>query len=394
MNVVMIRFGELFLKSSPVMRHFIQILIRNIGKALESENLEYRFELHRGRLLIHGGDPKRIAAVARRVFGIVDVAVCALIRNDMDEIEDQAISMAGPNLLAGTSFAVRARRQGVPGITSQEIAARIGAAICREYPGAKVDLSNPDYELFIEMREFGALLYDNLLPAPGGLPLGTQGRVLSLLSSGIDSPVASWMMMKRGCDIHTLHFDGGHFAGTDVLATTCRHHSVLSTWCAGFPMYLLVVNAEPFYESLTARVNPRFRCVICKRFMMRVGSSLVESGGYTALVTGESLGQVASQTLVNMAAISEAASVPVLRPLIAFDKNDTVNLARMIGTFEGKPGDLSCHAVPRLPATAAELEMVHACEEQVDIVPLVEEALEGVRVMTALNGRFVPDQVP
>jgi thiamine biosynthesis protein ThiI len=391
MNVVMVRFGELFLKSSPVMRHFIQILLRNIGKALESEDLEYRFELHRGRLLIHGGDPERIAATARRVFGIVDVAISALIENDMDEIEGQAVRMAGPNLPAGTSFAVRARRQGVPGITSQEIAARIGAAICREYPSAKVDLSNPDYELFIEMREFGVLLYDDLLPAPGGLPLGTQGRVLSLLSSGIDSPVASWMMMKRGCDTHTVHFDGGRFAGTDVLATTRHHHAVLSTWCAGFPMNLLVVNAEPFYESLTARSTPRFRCVICKRFMMRVGSRLVESGDYAALVTGENLGQVASQTLVNMAAISEAASVPVLRPLIGFDKNETVILARRIGTFERKPGDLSCRAVPRLPATAAELDAIRSCEKEMDIGPIVEAALERVRHFIALNGRFVPD---
>jgi thiamine biosynthesis protein ThiI len=392
MEVVMVRYGELFLKSGPVMRHFIQILLRNIGKALDSHHLPYRFELHRGRLIIHGKNPEEIADVISRVFGIVDVAAGVLTSNNFPEIEAEAVRKARIRLSGGATFAVRARRQGVSGITSQEIGARVGAALCREFPEARVDLSHPEYEIFIEMREFGTLLYDCHLPAPGGLPLGTQGHALSLLSSGIDSPVATWLMMKRGCDMATLHIDGGRFAGTDVLATARRHHAILSTWSAGFPLDMLVVDAEPFFEAITTGINPRFRCVICKRFMLRIGSRLVESRRDAGLVTGDSLGQVASQTLINMAAVAEAASVPVFRPLIAFDKNETVTIARKIGTFERQPGDLGCRAVPRTPATAAELEAVHACEKQVGVESLVKEALEGVRVFTALNGVFIENQ--
>jgi thiamine biosynthesis protein ThiI len=268
------------------------------------------------------------------------------------------------------------------------LAAHVGATLLREYPGARVDLDHPDYEIFIEMREFGTLIYDRHIPAPGGLPIGTQGNVLSLLSSGIDSPVATWLMMKRGCGMATLHVDAGRFAGADVLATTRSHHATLSSWTAGQPLEMLEVDAEPFYESLTAGISPRLRCVLCKRFMLHAGSRLALSRNDRALVTGDSLGQVASQTLANMTIISGASTVPVLRPLIAFDKNETVILARKIGTFEKAPGDLGCRAVPRTPATAAALDEVVGCEKELDMEGLVGEALNRVRVLTALNGSF------
>jgi thiamine biosynthesis protein ThiI len=388
MEVVMVRYGELFLKSSPVMQQFIRALLRNTGKALESENLTYRFELHRGRLLIHGDEPERIAAVTSRIFGIVDAAVCVLTGTSLPGIEVEAVRMAKTRLSPGTSFAVRARRQGVPGITSQELAARVGAALCEGYPDSRVDLDHPDYEIFIEMREFGTLIYDRHLPAPGGLPLGTQGNVLSLLSPGIDSPVATWLMMKRGCGMATLHIDAGRYAGADVLATTRDHHAVLSSWTAGQPLEMLMVDAESFFESLTNGISPRLRCVLCKRFMLHAGSRLALSRNDRALVTGDSLGQVASQTLANMTVISGAATVPVLRPLIAFDKNETVILARKIGTFEKAPGDLGCRVVPRTPATAAAVEEIVGCEKELDMEGLVREALTRVRVLTALNGLF------
>jgi thiamine biosynthesis protein ThiI len=298
------------------------------------------------------------------------------------------VRIASSRLRGGGSFAVRARRQGVPGITSQEIGVRVGSALRREFPAASVDLSHPDYEIFVEMREFGTLLYDSHITAPGGLPMGTQGKALSLLSAGIDSPVATWLMMKRGCEVASLHIDSGRFAGADVLATARRHHAVLSSWCAGFPLEMLVVEGERFYDAITDGINPRFRCVLCKRFMLALGSRLAVSRNEAVLITGDSLGQVASQTLANMATISEAAFVPVIRPLIAFDKNDIVSLARKIGTFEREPGDLKCHAVPRTPATAALAREIRACEEKVGMKALVAEAVDRVRILTALNGKF------
>jgi thiamine biosynthesis protein ThiI len=389
MDVVMVRYGELFLKSEPVKRHFIQNLIRNIGKALQVEGLSHRFELHRGRMLIHGDNPGRIAGITARVFGIVEVAVCRQTGIAMDEITEAAVGLARKHLHPGVRFAVRARRQGISGISSQEIGAVVGSALLDGYPEARVDLSHPDYEIFVEVRDFGALIYDTAIPAPGGLPWGTQGRALSLLSAGIDSPVATWLMMRRGCEMASLHIDGGRYAGADVRATAERHHSILSTWCTGFPMEFLVVDAESFYDAVTGKGPARYRCVLCKRFMLGLGSAITRDRQFEALVTGDNLGQVASQTLTNMATISEKATVPVLRPLIGFDKHEVVSIARRIGTFGGKGGDLGCRAVPGTPATAASAGEIREAEEAVGMAGMIEEAMDHVSVLQALNGKFL-----
>lgn len=386
----MVRYGELFLKSEPVKRHFIRTLTRNIGRALESGGLTHRFELHRGRILIHGEDPARIAEITRRIFGIVEVAVCRVTDPDMGEMEKAAVELAGEHHREGERFAVRARRQGVSGMTSQEIGASVGSALSRTFPGSRVDLTCPDYELFVELRDFGALVYDTPIPAPGGLPWGTQGKALSLLSAGIDSPVATWLMMKRGCEMTSLHVDGGRYAGRDVRITAERNHALLSTWCAGFPMDLLVVDAEPFYDAIAEKVPARYRCVLCKRFMLGLGSAVACDHQLEVLVTGDNLGQVASQTLTNMATISGAATLPVLRPLIGFDKDEVVRIGRKIGTFGPSQGDLSCRAVPRTPATAALPPEIQEIEEMIGMADLIREGTERVAVAHALDGAFLP----
>ena len=386
----MVRYGELFLKSEPVKRQFIQSLVNNTGKALDAAGLPHRFELHRGRILIHGEAPDRIAQVASRIFGTVEVAVCRQTASSIGEVCRVAVEMASARLRGGASFAVRARRQGVAGITSQEIGAAVGSAIREACPGSRVDLSVPDYEIFVEMRDFGTLIYDTRVPAPGGLPWGTQGNALGLLSAGIDSPVAIWLMMKRGCAMTSLHVDGGVYAGSDVRSTAERHHAVLSTWCAGYPMDLLVVDAGEFYEAITTGAPPRYRCILCKRFMLGLGSAVAASRQFAALVTGDNLGQVASQTLVNMATISGIATVPVLRPLIGFDKDDVVRIARRIGTFDAGQGDLGCRAVPKTPATGAALEDIRTAEAAIGMDQLIAGALERVTTARAKNGVLLP----
>ena len=199
------------------------------------------------------------------------------------------------------SFAVRAKRQQKTGPNSQELGTLIGSAIYDHVPGLRVDLDNPEYEIFVEIRDFGGLVYDSRISAPGGLPWGTQGRVLALLSSGIDSPVASWLMMKRGCEITHLHLDAGRWAGKDVTLAAIENHRRLSRWCYGNPLSLVIANSEFLYDRMDQlRIPPRYRCVICKRFMQRVAGNLMEKEGALAIVTGENLGQVASQTLANL----------------------------------------------------------------------------------------------
>lgn len=391
MKCVMVRYGELFLKSEPVKRHFIGFLVRNIKKALDAENLPHRFDLNRGRMLIYGDEPEKIARAVSRVFGVVDVSVCTRTTSSMDDLCSAATETAHGNLKSGMSFAIRAKRQGVSGYTSQQMGEMIGRAVAGRISGASVDLSNPDYEIFIEARDFGGFVYDHRIEAPGGLPLGTQGRVCVLLSSGIDSPVASWLMMKRGCDVTHLHMDAGRWAGPDVKDAAIENHRRLSLWCRGFSLPMLVVNSEPLYDAMErANTPPRTRCVICKRFMMRAGSILVHRQHALALVTGDSLGQVASQTLSNVVVISDAAGVTVLRPLITYDKRETVDIARRIGTFEAHPKDLACRAVPRMPTTAADPEQIRACEKDMDIESIVAAAVKDPDVILAKNGAIVP----
>jgi thiamine biosynthesis protein ThiI len=391
-KLVMVRYGELFLKSESVKHHFIGMLLRNIGKALTASSLSYHYETPRGRILIYGDQPEKIAEVVSRIFGIVDVSICTRTESRLEDICEVAISLASANLVKGMSFAVRAKRQQKTGLNSQELGTVIGSAVYDHIPGLRVDLNKPDYELFVEIRDFGGLVYDSRIPAPGGLPWGTQGRVLSLLSSGIDSPIASWLMMKRGCEITNLHLDGGRWAGADVTRAAIENHRRLSRWCAGNPLSLVIANSELLYDCMDKlRIPPRYRCVICKRFMLRVAGDLMRNEGALAIVTGENLGQVASQTLANLGVISEAAKVPVLRPLITYDKEETVTIARMIGTFDAHPGDLACRAVPHMPATAALLEPVQESERKMGIDEIVTATLSSLRHVTALNGEIIRD---
>jgi len=389
MKVVMVRYGELFLKSEPVKRYFINALVNNIRQALDAEGHSFRFETPRGRLLVYGDDPDAMAVIISRIFGIVDVNVCTLTRGTIDEISAAAVELADAHLTPGMSFAVRPRRQGVKGFTSQELGAAIGDAICRNHPDVSVDLDFPDYEVFVEARDFGGLICDTRKKAPGGLPWGTQGRVISLLSAGIDSPVASWLAMRRGCEVIHLHIDSGSWAGINVLGSTIENHRKLSLWCRGFPLTLLVLNNETLHETMHDRVEARYVCVLCKRFMMRAASRLMEEHHAVGLVTGENLGQVASQTLSNLAVIARAAPPLVIRPLVTYDKMETVTLAREIGTFNPTPGDLCCRAVPSMPATEANLGAVVRCEEKIDSIALLDEAMSTLRTITALNGEIL-----
>jgi len=392
--LVMARYGELFLKSEPVKRHFIGMLLRNIRNALGAAGLECRFETPRGRILIYGDDPDKIAGIVSRIFGIVDVSICLHTSPDPEDLKRAALDLASSRLKTGMSFAVRAKRQHKTGMDSQELGRVIGSGLYDHIPGLTVDLDNPAYEIFAEVRDIGGLIYDRRIPGPGGLPWGTQGRVLVLLSAGIDSPVASWLAMKRGCEVTHLYLDAGQWAGADVTAAAIGNHRRLSLWCAGNPLPMVIADSEPLYDAMSRKkVPPRYRCVICKRFMLRVAGRLMEHEGALAVVTGENLGQVATQTLANLGVVADAAPVPVLRPLITYDKEETITIARRIGTFSAKPGDLGCRAVPKMPATAAALEDVVEHEHAVGIDDLVEHAVTHCRFITALDGRIV-EEIP
>ncbi|MDR3102351.1 MAG: tRNA 4-thiouridine(8) synthase ThiI [Methanocalculaceae archaeon] len=388
----MVRIGELWLKSEPVKKQFMTVLMRNIRAALDAKNLDYKLEEYRGRILIYG-DVERIAAIASRIFGVVDASICKTCGNSQEEIAATAVCLVGRKLSSGMRFAVRARRQHVKGFTSQELARTVADAIWERIPDFVVDLDNPEYEIFVEAREYGGLVYDDRIVGQGGLPLGTSGRAMILLSAGIDSPVAAWLMMRRGVVVSGVFMDGGRWAGPATKDLALDNARILSTWCPGRDFTVRVVNMEPFFTAMTETCDRHYTCIFCKRFMMRTAGALAEQGKYDAIASGENLGQVASQTIQNMRVITASEERPILRPILTYDKEETIAIARRIGTFHESPGDSGCRAVPKKPATRSSTDLIAAEEEKLDLVRLIEEACASAETWIACNGKISKKQL-
>ena len=386
-RTVMLRIGELWLKSEPVKKQFMKTLLRNVRAALDAAGLTYEIEEFRGRVLIHG-DAEQIAASVSRVFGIVDVSICTTCGNTPEEIGQAAVALAKEKLKPGMRFAVRAKRQFVKGFTSQQLAAAVADAVWNEIPGFVVDLDNPEYEIFVEAREYGGIVYDDRIPAQGGLPLGTAGRSAVLLSAGIDSPVAAWLMMRRGVVLSGVFADAGRWAGPATRGLALDNARILSTWSPGRAFPLWVVPVEKFLDAVYASCDTHYTCLFCKRFMMRVADKIAANNRLEGIVSGENLGQVASQTLQNMKVITASVETPILRPLLTYDKEEIVGIARKIGTYHESPGDTTCHAVPKKPATRSDSEKICLEEGRMDLEALLEEAVASAELWIAKDGEI------
>ncbi|HWQ68093.1 MAG TPA: tRNA uracil 4-sulfurtransferase ThiI [Methanospirillum sp.] len=392
-GAVMIRFGELFLKSEPVRRQFMKVLHENITRALISQGISCQVLDSRGRILVTGSDRTEILRIVSRIFGIVDTAPALITEPTIQALSTAAVTLARGHLHEGMSFAIRARRDQVEGFSSQELGAEAGSAVFDAISGLRVDLTSPDYEIFLEARREGGFAYDMRIPGPGGLPYGTQGSLLSLLSAGIDSPVAAWVMMKRGVKISFLHIDTGTYAGGDCYANVIRNLATLSTWTQGRRLTLYVIRAQPFYDKLMQMEEARFRCVLCKRGMLKLGAKYAEKKGFPGIITGDNLGQVATQTLQNIVTISEEIKLPIFRPLIGYDKEEIITIARRIGTFNPNPGDTGCGVLPPRPATSAQYEVISRLEEKVRIDELISEISREHEIVHALNGEILTEEV-
>jgi len=253
--------------------------------------------------------------------------------------------------------------------SSNDKAIEYGDLIRKAFPHLKVNLAMPDMEIHVEIRANEAYLYDNVTKAVGGLPLGVEGTLVALVSGGIDSPVAAWMMMKRGCRIVPLYIALDTFLDETTLARAERVMDVLALYQPGIRLtvihdsYLAAAKKE-----LVSRHLEKYTCIFCKRRMYRVATSYAQQVGAKGIVTGESIGQVASQTLDNLAVLTDAASeVPIYRPLIGFDKEETMKIAREIGTFAESTSKASgCKAVPVGPSTKAKLETIREIEANLE----------------------------
>jgi thiamine biosynthesis protein ThiI len=357
----LVRYGEIFLKSDYVRRQWENVLVRNIRGVLPPA---CRVRSERGRIWIAGPvDPERL----RRVFGIVSfspVTRCALRDLNGTFLPLARDRGAGDH----RTFAIRMRRVGTHPFTSQEKAVELGNLVRAEFPHLEVDLDHPDLELHVEIRGDTCYLYTMVIPGAGGLPLGVEGSLVALVSGGIDSPVAAWMMMKRGCRILPVYVALEGLLGDDARA---RAEQVVEVLRSYQPDIRLRVIPDSYLacarDQLLRDGTERFTCLICKRRMYRIAAAMAGEEGAKGIVTGESLGQVASQTLDNLLVLDDAADLPVYRPLIGLDKDEITRIARTIGTFQPSTRIVEgCRAVPRKPSTSADMEKIREIEGGLD----------------------------
>lgn len=376
---VVVRFGEVALKKGH-RQLFMGALRRNIERSLEGLPVE-RVSIRPNRCFVWLADVSAWPEVRRRlahVFGIVGYALCLRVPPSL-EAAKEAYGLLVPSPPA--SFAVRAHRgdKGFP-LTSQEIERELGAYI-KGVTGARVDLTQPELTFYVEVQPEGIFCTTQQIPGPGGLPVGTGGRVACLLSGGIDSPVASYRMTKRGCQAVFVHFTS--FPFTDASSwDKCRELvRLLARYLLEARLY--VVKLGEVQRRIVVAVPPQYRILMYRRMMLRIAEAIARQEGCKALVTGESLGQVGSQTLDNLVAVQEATTMPVLRPLIGMDKQEIIAEARRIGTYEVSIlPDMDCcqFLVPPRVATTSTPERLRELESRVDVPALVEMALKEMEV--------------
>ena len=378
-DVIIARYGEIGLKSPKIRSRFERKLVKNIKATFECE-----VERNQGRIYIFPQDFDEGIEKLNRVFGVVSYSPAISTDSTYDGIDETLTAYTEELISEGildedTKFAIKCRRVGNHDYTSQEMAAHCGGVV-RNVVLAPVDLTNPDLTIFVEIRENRTFIYHEKIRGPGGLPLGTQGRVVVLLSSGIDSPVAAYLMMKRGCEVVALHCNNDPFSGPKVTELFNQLVDQLNIYAKGNPIQKRIIDYGEYLQAAKDNAPEKMTCVLCKSGMYHIAEKLAQKLGADAIVDGSSVGQVASQTLSNILATRYGVDMPILSPLIGLDKEEITAIAKEIGTFEiSKIDDGGCSAVPKYPETRADLNRVkEACEAMNQDVE-IEKAFEKIR---------------
>ena len=315
----------------------------------------------------------------KKVFGIIAIARAVPCAKEKEAIFATAKEYLGPSLLAARSFKVESKRsdKSFP-MGSIQLSQWVGGALHDAFPHLAVDVHHPELTVYLEVREDAAYVHGPAEAAAGGLPIGMGGHAVSLLSGGIDSPVSSYMIAKRGVQLELLHFASPPYTSQQAREKVLQLAQELTVWCGRLTVH--VVPFTEIQEEIRRKCPDDHFTLIMRRFMMRLGDALAHELACKAIVTGESLGQVASQTIQALVVSDDVATLPVLRPLIGMDKEEIVRIARHVGTFDTSilPYEDCCTVfTPRHPKTKPDLEQVREYEAALDIDGLCGKALAG-----------------
>lgn len=381
-DIILLKQGEIVLKGQN-RRFFEDKLIANIKRRLKAHG-DYDVYSTQSTVYVEprndSCDMESAFEAMKMVFGAVGVTRAQACEKDKDAIFAAAKEYLREELLSAKSFKVESKRSDkrFP-MSSIEISQYVGGLLADEFPNVKVDVHNPELTVCVEIRERAAYVHGNPSPGAGGMPVGSNGSAVTLLSGGIDSPVSSYLIARRGIHLIPVHFFSFPYTSEQAKEKVLELAQILTGYCGR-----LTVEIVPFthiQEEIRAKCPEEYFTLIMRRFMMRISEEIAILNGCKALVTGENLGQVASQTMEALRVTEEPISLPVLRPLIGLDKSDIVRYAVQIGTFETSilPYEDCCTVfTPRHPRTKPRLEDVLECEKALDVETLVNEALTGI----------------
>lgn len=381
-DIILLKLGEIVLKGLN-RKSFEQKLMANVRRRLAAIG-KFRVYCLQSTVYVEaaedGADMDAAFEALQKVFGIVKLSRAAACEKDKDAIAKLAIDYLREDMLRAKSFKVESKRsdKSFP-MTSVELSQYVGGELNEAYPGVEVDVHEPELVVHIEVRDLAAYVHATPVPGAGGMPVGSNGVAVTLLSGGIDSPVSTYMIAKRGVRLIPLHFFSFPYTSEQAKEKVIELGNMLTEYCGR--MTLEIAPFTHIQEEIRDKCPEEYFTLIMRRFMMRIAQRVARENGAKAIVTGENLGQVASQTMEAMASTQAVIDLPVLQPLIGMDKEEIVALARKIGTFETSilPYEDCCTVfTPKHPRTRPKLSEVEQAESVLDIEALVDEAIKGL----------------
>jgi len=367
-NWILIRYGEIGLKSDYVRRSFEDRLINNIIKGMESNGIEGKVKRGYGRIFVKTEETKKASAVLERMFGVVSLSPCRKIGSDLEEVVNELSELGKEKVDENDSFAVRVRRTGDHGFSSKDVEEKAGAKILNS-TGASVDLDNPDKRIMADIRQGQCYVFTEKIESPGGLPLGTQGKVLSLFKGGCGSFLSTWMMMKRGCSVVILHGKMEPYASDEKFEKSLEE---LKKWGHGSSIDVLEFDLGSIIFKLSENGETGYTCTLCRRFIHRLASEVAKKIGAEAIIAGDYL----DNSFGDMKIHDSVTDIPVIRPLVGMDKSTIMERCDDIaGRFLLKQNE--CKAKEKCESDV-QRETVEELENEIGVENLMDDFLEEV----------------
>ncbi len=385
-EIVLVKFGEMVLKGLNK-KTFEDMLRKNIKRRLRGLG---RFELTTAQSttyitpLDEECDLAEVVERVSKIFGIAALCRACVCEKDFGDIAEKAVEYLGEILEGASTFKVNAKRsdKAFP-MKSPEICAELGGILLEKFPNLTVDVKNPQVTVTVEVRDTNAYIHAENIKGAGGLPVGSSGKALLLLSGGIDSPVAGWMMAKRGVHIAAIHYVSPPYTSDRALLKVETLCEKLTDYCGGIAFFC--VPFTEIQEAIKDNCPEEYFTIIMRRLMMEIAQRIAEKDNCLALITGESVGQVASQTMAAMACTDAVCRIPVFRPCVGMDKTEIIEIARKIDTFETsiEPYEDCCTVfTPRHPKVRPRLEDIEKAQNSFDFEPLIQRAVDGTELKT------------